>query len=299
MFKFEAEQKTYKIYGVDIGGQPGEVPTVMVGSLFYRGQKIVQDSEEGVFDKEEAESMIKEAEEQTDKTGLPSMVDLVAETTKAAEGYLDFVTGISEMPILLDAPSEKVHMESLQYAKDQGIMERIVLNSLTPHTKEQVYQKLKEVNCESAVLLLYSTRAVISSDKRLVLEELIPKAKEAGIENILVDTVVLDIATLGLAIKAIYKIKRRYGYPTGCGAHNAVDTWKGLKEKFAKKAVTASLGVANALPVALGADFVLYGPIENAKFIYPSIAFIDTAYSQLIMEEGRRPSKEHPRYKIG
>lgn len=299
MFDFEREQKSYDIYGVTVGGLPGENPTVMIGSLFYSGQKIVKNGKDGVFDQEQAETIINEVEEQTDKTGLPSMIDLVAETTKAAERYLDFTVEKTEMPILLDCPSEKVHMESLQYANDQGIMERIVVNSLTPHTKGEVYQKIREVNCESAVLLLYSTQAILSSDKRSVVEKLVPKAEEAGIKNILVDTVVLDIPTLGLATKAIYQIKNQYGYPTGCGAHNAIDTWKGLKKKFVKKAATVSLGVANGLPVALGADFVLYGPMENAKYIYPSIALIDVAYSQLLMEKGKKVGKGHPIYKIG
>ena len=299
MFEFEAEQKTYEIHGVKIGGQPGEVPTVMIGSLFYKGHRIVEDPGRGVFDGEEAERLITTVEEQTDKTGLPSMIDLVAENARAVERYLDFVTGVTDMPVLLDLPSEKEQVESLQYAHDQGVMDRIVLNSLNPHTKDQVYQKLKDVRCENAMLLLYSSRSLLSSDKSSVLEELLPRAREAGIGNVLVDTVVIDIPTLGLASKAVYRIKDQYGYPTGCGAHNAIPAWRGLRKKFVRRAVTASLGVVNALPVAQGADFVFFGPIENAEVIYPSVALVDTAYSQLIMEKGGRIGREHPRYRIG
>jgi tetrahydromethanopterin S-methyltransferase subunit H len=39
MFKFKAEQKIFDIGGVKFGGQPGEVPTVLIGSMFYFGQK--------------------------------------------------------------------------------------------------------------------------------------------------------------------------------------------------------------------------------------------------------------------
>lgn len=298
MFEYEVEQKTYMISGVKIGGQPGEIPTVMIGSLFYKGQKIIDNYEKGVFHKGKAEKMIKEAEEQTDKTGLPSMIDLGAANAEAAEKYLDFVASKTEMPIVLDISSEIELMKSLQYANDQGIMKRIVLNSLNPHTKEQMYRSLKDVNCENAILLLYSMNTIMSSDKRLTLEELLPKAEEAGIKNILVDTVVLDIPSLGLATYAIHMIKDQYGYPSGCGAHNAIETWRGLKKKFAKKAALTSLGVVNALPIALGGDFVLYGPIENARLIYPSIALIDAAYSQHILEKEKTISREHPRYKI-
>lgn len=299
IFDFSAEQKTYEIHGVRIGGEPGMVPTVMIGSMFYKGHRVVEDSGKGIFDEDEAEAQLRKAEEQSDRTGLPSMVDLVAENAVAAARFMDFVAGRSEMPILLDVLSEEGQIESLQYASDQGLMDRTVLNSITPHSKEPVYRKLEEVGCRSAVLLLYTTRSLLSSDKGAVLEELLPKAEGAGIEKFLVDTAVIDIPTLGLATKALHGIKDRYGYPAGCGAHNAIQSWRGLKTKYTQRAVTASTGVCNALPVALGADFVIYGPMEGADAVYPAVALIDAAYSQLMMEKRRRPDRDHPRFRIG
>lgn len=170
---------------------------------------------------------------------------------------------------------------------------------MNPHTGEQVYEKIREAKCKNAVLLLYGTRYLSSSNKNVLLEEMVPKVEEAKVENILVDTVVIDIPTLGLATKAIYRIKDKYGYPCGCGAHNAISSWKRLREKYCAKAVTTAIGVTNALPIAAGADFVFYGPIRNAETVYPSVAMIDAAYSQQMIEKGIRPSKDHPRYRIG
>ncbi len=236
----------------------------------------------------------------TEKTGLPSMVDVVGETEEATKKYLDFVSGKTDMPILLDTLSVGACIEGLDYAKEIGILNRIVVNSLNPETKEEVYRKIEEVNCKSAVLLLYSSTAILSSKERVkLLENLAQKAEKSGIENILVDTVVMDMPSLGLAVKALYDIKNQYGYPTGCGAHNAIDNWKGLKKKFVEETEISGMGVANSLPIALGADFVLYGPIDVAKYIYPSIALVDTAYSQIQFEKGKRPDKQHPRYRIG
>ena len=128
---------------------------------------------------------------------------------------------------------------------------------------------------------------------------MIPKATDAGLENLLVDTAVVDIPTLGLASKAIHNIKDTFGYPAGCGAHNSVASWKKLKTKYTQDAVTSVVTVANALPVALGADFILYGSAESAPEIFPSVAMIETAFSQLAMEQGVRPKRDHPRYRIG
>ncbi|RJS86070.1 tetrahydromethanopterin S-methyltransferase subunit H, partial [Candidatus Bathyarchaeota archaeon] len=37
MFKFNKKQKIFEIGKVKIGGQPGELPTVLIGSLFHEG----------------------------------------------------------------------------------------------------------------------------------------------------------------------------------------------------------------------------------------------------------------------
>ena len=299
MFDYGVDQKTYEIFGVKIGGIPGLAPTVMVGSMFYKGHGIVEDPVKGLFDKVEAEKQLRDAEEMTDKTGLPSMLDLVAENSKAAFRYMDFVVDASKMPIMLDVVSEEDQVNVLQYASDVGVIDRIIFNSLNPQTSDRVYAKIAEVGCTSATLLLHSSRYVLSSNKDALLDDMAPKAVRAGVDKILVDTVVLDIPTLGLAVNAIHRIKDRYGYPCGCGAHNAVSSWKNLRKKYTPSAVTTAVGVTNALPVAAGADFVFYGPMRNAESVYPSIAMINTAYSQLVMEKRIKLGKDHPRYKIG
>lgn len=293
------KQKTYEISGTLIGGEPGLTPTVMVGSMFYKGDKTVENGAEGLFRRDEAEGVLRRAEEMSDSTGLPSMVDLIAENASAASRYLDFVVGATDMPIFLDIVSEDDLIESLQYASDHGVMERIIVNSLNLHSGERLYGKINETGCKSAVLLLHSAEYMLSSNKDALIEEMAPRAEAAGISNMLMDTAVIDIPTLGLATKAIHRIKDRYGYPCGCGAHNAVASWKRLRKKYSADAVTVAVGVVNALPVAAGADFVIYGPLKNAETVYPAVAMIDAAYSQQMIEKRKRPSRDHPRFRIG
>ena len=106
MFDYSVKQKTYEIHGVKIGGEPGEVPTVMVGSMFYNRDKTVTDASKGVFDKAKSLEAIRGAEEMTEMVGLPSMIDLIAENCVAARTYLDFVVESTEMPIFLDVVSD-------------------------------------------------------------------------------------------------------------------------------------------------------------------------------------------------
>jgi len=299
MLKFRVEQKVYDIAGVKVGGDLGENPTVMIGSIFYKGDKILQDEKAGTFDRERAKELIAKLEEVSDRTGLSAMLDVVCADSQVAERYLEFAADATRMPILIDYVSEEAALRGMECAKELQIIERTTLNSLNPETKESVYRKIGEVGLEAAILLTYSTKAIISSKERVkLLDTLIPKAEAAGIKKILVDTVVMDIATLGLACKAIYDVKDQFGYPAGCGAHNAIESWGSLKKKKDKMLTLLCSSIANGLPIAIGADFVLYGPISSAEYMFPAISLIDASYGQLLIEEGKRPSSSHPRFKI-
>ena len=299
MFKFGKEQMVFDIGGVKVGGNVGENPTVMIGSIFYKGDRTVKDEADGKFDREAAESLIAKVQEMSEKTGLPAMLDVICTNPKSAESYLSFAAETTDMPLLIDAVSEDAALRGLEVAKELGVMERTILNSINPETRDSIYRKIEETGLESAIVLTYSTRAIISSKERIrLLDSLIPKVKEAGVKNILIDTVVVDISTLGLACKAIIEVKDKFGYPAGCGAHNAVSSWKALRKKQNPLLTSVCTSVVSSLPVAIGADFVLYGPIDAAEYIFPAICLIDAAYGQVLMEEGKRPSMSHPRFKI-
>ena len=74
MFKFTKEQKIFDINGVKVGGQPGQLPTIMVGSIFYHGHRIVKDFKRGIFDKKMAEDLLNREEEISRKTGNPRKI---------------------------------------------------------------------------------------------------------------------------------------------------------------------------------------------------------------------------------
>jgi tetrahydromethanopterin S-methyltransferase subunit H len=299
VFRFNSKQIVFDIGGVKVGGEVGENPTVMIGSIFYRGDKTVKDEKTGAFDKEKAHERISKVEEMSDRTGLSAMLDVVCTYAETVKGYLEFAADATRMPLLIDAVSEEAALTGMDCVKELGVTDRTILNSITPETREKIYEKIKEIGLQASILLTYSTKAIISSKERVtLLEAMIPKVKAAGIEKMLVDTVVIDITTLGLACKAIREVKDRFGLPAGCGAHNVISSWKALREKKDKLLTLACSSVVNSLPVALGADFVLYGPVDEAAFMFPALGLIDATYGQGLMEEGKRLNTTHPRFRI-
>lgn len=298
MWEFKTQQKQLTIGNIKIGGLPGSCPTVLIGSIFYNKHRIVKNQETGEFDKEKAEKIIKEQEEFSNKTGNPCMLDVVGSTPMAMEKFLEFVANTTNVPILLDGVSKEIRIKGLAYANEVGIKNPIVYNSLVPESDLEEYEKIKEYKLKNAVLLAFNRKEFTSKGRVKAIKEMLPKAKEAGIENVLIDTCVLDIPSLGMACKALFELKSEFGFPVGCGAHNAIATWTGLRMKMGNQAVYPAIASANALAVAVGADFILYGPIEDAKYVFPAIALIDAAYGQLIRESGGKLSKDHPIFRI-
>jgi len=63
------------------------------------------------------------------------------------------------------------------------------------------------------------------------------------------------------------------------------------------QAVKPCVAVANAFTITAGADWMLYGPIEDAPYIFPAVAMVNSAFAQLLIEKGKMPSKAHPIFK--
>lgn len=271
----------------------------MIGSIFHKGDLCILDEDTGELDRKLVEALIKRVEEQSDRTGLQAMLDIVCSIPGTVRDYLEICTNATEMPILLDAVSEEAAINGIEHAEEMGLLNRTIFNSLNPHTSNEVLEKIKDVGLRSAVVLTYSSKAVTSYVERVrLLETLIPKIAEAGVRNILVDTFVMDVPTLGLSCRAIYEVKDRYGYPAGCGAHNAVGSWKSLKKKRDQRLKLVCDSVVDSLPIATGADFVFYGPINGAKHMFTAVGIIDACYGQIQMEWGKRLNPSHPRFKM-
>jgi tetrahydromethanopterin S-methyltransferase subunit H len=305
MFKLEREQRVFDIAGVKVGGQPGEYPTVLIGSIFYEKHKIVSDPLKGKFNESAAESLIKRQEELYDKTGNPFVLDVVGLRPEALVRYVDFVSGMTEAPFLVDGPSADVRTPAIKHAIEVGLRDRAIYNSLDHHVKPDEISSLKELDVRSSVLMAYNPKNVWPEGRLEILKGyegqigLLEASEKAGIKNLLVDTAVLDVPSIGHAAKAIRLVKDEYGLPAGCGPSNAVTTWKRVKKEYAPYAYPACLAGSSIITMMTGANFVLYGPIEFAEVVYPVCAMIDAIIAYAARKLGTRPKvKDHPLFKI-
>jgi tetrahydromethanopterin S-methyltransferase subunit H len=158
--------------------------------------------------------------------------------------------------------------------KEVGLLDRAILNSIDEATTEENLAKMKEIGVKSAVLLTFGNRYIFPHQKiEFLNKELIPKAEKAGIENIIVDTAVLDLPSIGINVETTRMVKSELGLPTGFAPANAIYGWNFVK-KYGDKSRCGGITSLMAYCVNAGSDFVLFGPIKFAKCVIPAMALI-------------------------
>jgi len=299
MFKFSTEQKIYDIAGLKIGGQPGQLPTVMIGSIFYHKDKIVCDPKTGSFDRNQAEQMLKTEDAVSNATGNPRIVDVCASWSAAFPKHIEFVASTVKGPFTIDGTTADVRMAGAKYVSEAGLSARVVYNSINPETRDEELAAIKDAKIKAAILLALNAKNPTVSGRLAVVDKLLERAKAAGVEKLLVDTTVLDVPDPGPAGKTAYLVKEKYGLPCGCGAHNAVEMWHRRRKLEPEAQLTTSV-VANVLPIIMGSSFMLYGPIGNAPKMYIPVAVADAYIAYTMMQEYNiRPlTNAHPLFRI-
>jgi len=299
VLKFTSEQKVYSIGGTRLGGQPGQYPTVLIGSIFFAGHRIVRDPVKGLFDKGRAADLLALEEECAVATGNPHFVDVVGETTDALTRYLEFVAAHTAVPLLVDSPSQRVRMETVRRFAGTEVMPRLVYNAIAEDYTDEELACLKECGIENAIVLAFSTKAMKPAARLgLLTERLLPAVRKAGIRNVLIDTGVLDMSSVSLAALAISEVRERLGYPAGCAPANALYTWQ--RDREHDEATFRSVATAVfALTQSKGANFVFYGSLAMAPWVYPAVAAADALIAYGGRFCGVKPlTSEHPLYKV-
>ena len=302
MFRFARDQSVVNVAGVKIGGQPGENPTALCGTIFYQGHGIVEDVDRGIFDEKAAEALIESQTALSEETGNPDVLNVYARTPEAFGRYLDFVESIWSGPIILDSADPETRIEMSDLVSEIGYADRCIYNSVGLATTDREEEALIHSEIDSAILLAFNPADSSVEGTIKALEKggagrragLIEIAKSLGMNNLLIDPGVVPLGDgAGRSLRSTVLAKAKFGLPTGSGIHNAVSSWLWLrsKERGAREACDAA---SAGLEILAGGDYVLYGPIERAGEAFPVAAMTDILVSEAAKDLEIWPAAGHP-----
>ncbi len=299
MREFKKEQKVLTIGNVKIGGQPGEIPNVCIGSVFYKGHSALIDEKNGKFDKDLVEQEINEFIDVCEKNSIPYIIDVIGSYDESLYKKCIYIADLVKCLFLVDGLNDNSRIPAIEKLAENGLLDRAILNSIDEKTTDETLEKLKEIGVQNSILLAFGSRYIFPNKKlNLIRESLLPKAEKAGIDNYIIDTAVLDLPSLSLTVNSAFSVKSEFGIPSGCAPANAVYAWKSIK-KFGNEARISAITSASVYCISSGCDFVLFGPVKFGKYIVPSIAMIaamNSYYRKRVLRKS--VSDNNPLYNI-
>ncbi len=297
MFYYE-NAKTFEVYNVTFGRKGGENPLVVLGSIFHKDDKLVSNHKKGEFDKKKAKELIQKHEEIVRGFGLQPVLDVHGQTPEALKNYFKFVLDASDEPIIIDGTIPSIRLPVVELANELGASDRVIYDAINPDAREDELEVLKNNKITCAFLLALNQVDMTPKGRiSIIKEKLLPNAEKAGITKPLLDTIVFDPPSLGLAAKAIELVKKEFGYPSGNGAVNAVELIG--KWPYSKASLYSFATALYATNVVYGADWIFYGSLQDVEYIIPGLAIVDGiyAYTMRMMGHSVKLAKNHPLYK--
>jgi len=253
-----------QIGNVKIGGNN---PIVLIGTIFYGEEKNREDLTE-------AKRKMEEAIQLSQQYKIPFIPDVYLTKGDDIQKIIDFISSFS-IPFCIDSSEWDVRTAALKYCKEKGIDDRAIYNSINCGMSEEEREQVKELRPKNAIVLAFNPLDnSVQGKLNYMKSKLIPFSKySAKVQNILVDSGVMPLGNGSLnSIKAVNALKNEFNFPTGNGIHNLASEKIKDYDKELKKIIDSSLVASQAL---LGADFLLFGPIESAKRIFPVVKLIE------------------------
>lgn len=296
MLRYARPQKVCNIGGLKVGGQPGENPPLLIGSMFQKGDILVESRKEHKFNQKAAQERIHEMERLSRETGVPGMVAMVANTPDEIKAYVDFFVSVTDMPFAIDIWVQKTRLAAARYVAELGLQDRLLYNSLTPWDEDIEAQvaELKELGIKHVVVQAFDVEDKRPSGRVKSLKRMLPLLQKGNFQSILVDTAVMNLPTTTFSLLANRLIKQEFGLPVGCAPSNGTYMWRKTLEKVNRNRFAAVDAGIHAI-AALASDFLFYGPMTGTSRVFPAVATATCLLTTQAYGEGEPlPEQAHP-----
>jgi len=301
MFQIQAEQNICEIGGIKVGGQPGQHPTVVVPSIFQKGDKVFEGAKrkEG-FNESRAKELLTTTSKLSKDTGIPCMADIVANTGEEFKRYIDFVTNVTDMPFCIDAWMIKPKLEGARYCAERGLLDRMFYNSLTIWEKDlgTEIKEITDIGVKHVLLVAFDQEDQMPTGRITGTQKIMDVIKKVGAQfnSILVDTSVMNAPAVAFCSAANRLIKEKWGFPCVSAPSNGSYMWKSAREQWGFKGWAGADAALEALAAIMYHDMVFSGPIAGSARIFPAIAMANAFLSTLTFAETKQlpASENHP-----
>ncbi|MDR0798056.1 MAG: hypothetical protein LBE70_05040, partial [Nitrososphaerota archaeon] len=186
-------------------------------------------------------------------------------------------------------------------AKKIGLQERCFYNSVYKGVTDAELANLKESGITMSIVLADDPHDTSLAGRMNVADEALALAAKGGITKPLVDTSMPSFQPdMGSSVVAFPMMKEKYGHPVGTGSGNVVTTMGWVKANIAKEYRKGTVTATNAILQTMGANWLMFGPAEQAEWVFPAVAVVDTYIASAAADFETQPVdvESHPIFKM-
>jgi tetrahydromethanopterin S-methyltransferase subunit H len=264
-------------YGnIKLGINGFDLPPVLIGTIFYQGESLLDRNNDEIFNEEKAKKRIVNQKALAEKYKLPNLIEISGNTPKAMVKYLEFYLDNFEPPFVLGGTFD-ARVAGIEYLNERGFRpEDYIYNTISNLKNKKELELIEKNKINSVVILILGSENMTSTQRYSYLTEknqpnntsIIDGLKKKGVERILIDGGVITLESLAHILETQQLVSTSLQLPVGTAPNLFLFKYSSprLNIKFHTRYRRASI----MFIASWFSNFIFYGPIEDAKECFSS-----------------------------
>ncbi len=272
------EKNYLKYQNIKVGFGNFKLPPVLIGTMFYQGQRLIDRSDITEFNKEKALQKIDKHVKLSNQYKIPALIEISADTPDAMISYLDFYLDNFKPPFVLGGTLD-ARISGVAHVYERGYKsEDFIYNAVSNLKNQTEIELLKKYKIETAIILILASPSMTSTQRFSYITEknqpnnlsLIEGLKKLGVEHIWVDGGVVDLESLVHILETQKIISTSLKIPVGTAPNLFLFKYSSprLNLKFHTRYRRSSI----MFIASWYSNFIFYGSIEDATECFASTA---------------------------
>jgi tetrahydromethanopterin S-methyltransferase subunit H len=246
----------------------------IVASMFYEGDSLILDAEQGRIDEAGAANRIKKTNNMSKKYKVPFVLDIEIPTVASASAIISAVAHNTESSFWISSFNSEMRIKAAEVAVKDGFKDRIYYSTLNYMSDEDEFRAVADLGIKP-VIQIFNPDNPLPDGYLAKADEFISLAAKLNmpVKDIVLLPTILDFGGISIVMSVIPSLKQKYSLPICMPSVGPVYKWAEQYTPDARRLLLAST-ITHTL--ASGAEQVHIGSIKRSFIAFPVVSFFDT-----------------------
>ncbi|MFX0071471.1 MAG: hypothetical protein ACFFAO_10315, partial [Candidatus Hermodarchaeota archaeon] len=200
-----SELSAFSYGDIKLGRGNFELPPVLIGTIFYQGESLVDRQNSELFNKEKAKKRIDTQKALAKKYKIPDLIEISAITPEAMVNYLEFYLDNYDPPFVLGGTFD-ARVAGIEYLNDKGVKPNdYIYNTISNLKNKKELELITRNKIDSIVVLILGSENMMSTQRYNYITQknqpnnisIVEGLTNLGVDKIWIDGGVINLESLG------------------------------------------------------------------------------------------------------